>query len=550
MNQQELAALCQNAADHSVIRLEKQTIHVWSDQCPVFTGCHLSNTASFEENPRGERPVPIFMKDKTGVTLDGGGTEVVLHGVLTPFLFDRCRGITLKNFTFDYAHPTMSEFTILENDGEGGAVIRVAADSLFDIVDGRLLWHGEPGGDGAYLWQYGYRGERCLSMLRDPETEETRFFPPEAGRRFPSAPEFQVTERLDSRTLRVRLREKDACFPAGNTVQTRDTARTQAGGCFHFCKDAVLENVAIRAMNGFGILAQCCENVTFRGLDITPGPERTIASNADFLHVSGCRGRMLVENCVLAQGHDDFVNVHGVHLEIVGRAGKALRVRFPNPNTWGFPVFAPGDRADFICRRTLLPYGGGTVEAARMMGLTEMELTFREEPAARVGDCVENASAEPEIVIRGNHFGPSMGRGILCTSRGRTVIEDNVFYRTGGAVLCVCDDCNFWYESGYAADVVFRRNRVEGCGYGPVPGQPQPVISVEPQVVEPGFSGFVHGKIAVTDNDFSGTVDKAPLADVKWTQEFLFAGNRADKTPALSLHCVGRFQEGLDGTDF
>ena len=60
------------------------------------------------------------------------------------------------------------------------------------------------------------------------------------------------------------------------------------------------------------------------------------------------------------------------------------------------------------------------------------ELTFREEPAARLGDCVENASAEPEIVIRGNHFGPSMGRGILCTSRGRTVIEDNVFYRTGG----------------------------------------------------------------------------------------------------------------------
>ena len=143
-----------------------------------------------------------------------------------------------------------------------------------------------------------------------------------------------------------------------------------------------------------------------------------------------------------------------------------------------------------------------------------------------------------------------MGRGILCTSRGRTVIEDNVFYRTGGAVLCVCDDCNFWYESGYTTDVAFRRNRVEGCGYGPVPGQPQPVISVEPQVMEPGFSGFVHGKIAVTDNDFSGTVDKAPLADVKWTQEFLFAGNRADKTPALSLHCVGRFQEGLDGTDF
>ena len=257
MNQQELAALCQNAADHSVIRLEKQTIHVWSDQCPVFTGCHLSNTASFEENPRGERPVPIFMKGKTGVTLDGGGTKVVLHGVTTPFLFDRCRGITLRNFTFDYAHPTMSEFTILENDGEGGAVIRAAADSLFDIADGLLLWHGETGRDGSYLWQYGYRGERCLSMRWDPETEETRFFPPEEGRRFPSAPEFQVTERLDPRTLRVRLREKDACFPAGNTVQTRDTARTQAGGCFHFCKDAVLENVAIRAMNGFGILAQC-----------------------------------------------------------------------------------------------------------------------------------------------------------------------------------------------------------------------------------------------------------------------------------------------------
>ena len=132
MNAQELAVLCRNAADHETIRLEKQRIHVWSDQCPKVSGYHFSNTATVEENPRGERPVPLFLKGKKGVTLDGGGTEIIIHGILTPFLLDGCQGVTLKNFTFDYVHPTMSEFTILQNDGQGNVVIRIAPDSLFD----------------------------------------------------------------------------------------------------------------------------------------------------------------------------------------------------------------------------------------------------------------------------------------------------------------------------------------------------------------------------------------------------------------------------------
>ena len=109
-----------------------------------------------------------------------------------------------------------------------------------------------------------------------------------------------------------------------------------------------MENVTIHAINGFGILSQYCENVTFRSLTIVPREGRTIASNADFIHASGCSGQFIVENCKMAEGHDDFINIHGTHLQIVNQEGRYLRVRFVNPNTWGFPAFNSGDTIDYI----------------------------------------------------------------------------------------------------------------------------------------------------------------------------------------------------------
>ncbi len=548
---QELFRACAAAPDGATIALSPGArFDVWSDDCPVMDGYHLSNTAGLAENPLGRRPVCMYMKGKRHITIEGNGASVIIHGVITPILFDGCEDLTLRNFTVDYAHPTMSEFTIEEALGDGRFRIRIAPDTLYDLTDTpsgrRILWHSERGQGGEYLWQCDYRDDMVLSMRKDPATEFTQMMGVDADTvRFPIIPLFSEIERdeADERVLIVKLKNPEAYFPVGCTVQSRHTMRDQVGGAFVCCRRVTCQNLTIRAMHGLGLLGQNCEDITYDGLDITPAPGRTVASNADFFHFAGCSGRITIQNCTASDGHDDFVNAHGIHLKVIEAEGTRLRVRFMHVASRGFAAVFPGDEIDFIDRETLLPYGTATVCTATLVSDTDHIIELTAPADVRVGDVIENATRTPALHIHHNRFGPFTGRGILCTTRRPVLIENNVFYKTGGNVLCIEDDCNFWYESGYTTDVTFRDNDIIECGYGSLGRGAVPVISVNPQVLRPTTTGkdgsespvYVHDRIAVTGNRFRFTDRVSATVEVKYTRHFLFKDNICDRAPVFEM---------------
>ncbi len=554
---EELFSLCQSIPNDSVLALVPgKTYDVYSDTCPVYEGYHFSNTAGYEENPRGFRPVCLYMKGKKHITVAGSGAKILLHGAMTPFLFDNCEDLTLRDFTVDYAHPTMGEFTILAKEEDGSYRIRIAPDNLFDIVDNRILWHGERGKNGEYLWSFDYRHNMVLSMRCDPETEFVQMMGIEENR-FPSVPAFSRIEQdaAAPHLLRVTPEDPNAFFPVGCTVQSRNTVRDQIGGAFVCCRGVLCEHLTIRAMHGLGLLGQFSRDITYDGLDITPGEGRTVASNADFFQFSGCSGLCEIKNCTCAGGHDDFVNAHGTHVKIIEAEGRRLRVRFMHFASRGFRAFFDGDDIDFIHNETLLPYASAKVLHSECINDTDHLLTLTEPIPASVrgGDVIENATWTPALHIHDNRFGPSTGRGILCTTRKPVLIENNVFYKTGGNVLCIEDDCNFWYESGYTTDVTFRQNEIVECGYGSLGRGAVPVISINPQVLRPTVTNengteipvYVHGDIRVTDNRFLFTDRVSTLVEVKYTKHFVFRGNACNRTPTFDAVNVAALDTDL-----
>ncbi len=543
MTTNEFTALCENVRDGQTIKLENaQRFDVFSDDCRVVEGYHFSNTASIEENGKGIRPVFLYMKNKKNVVIDGNGSSVIIHGIMTPFVIDGCENVVLKNFTIDYATPTMVEFLIEKDLGDRWYLIRIAKDTLFDIQGSDIIWHGEKNKQGEYYWQYHYRDNMMIAMQRDPVTEYTQMMNIDT-QRFPCVPEFCAIEQLDEKLLKVRLASDTAYFPVGRTVQTRYTMREQIGGAFVNCKNALCENITIRAMHGLGLLAQMSENVTFNRMNITPAEGRTIASNADFFQISGCSGTVTIENCVCAEGHDDFINAHGTHLRIIEANGKTLKVRYMEAHSHGFAAFFEGDEIECINRNTLLPYASGKVKTVDFVNDTDFVLQLEEEIEAICGDVVENVTRTPALVVRNNRFGPSTGRGVLCTTRRKVLIENNVFYKTGGNVLCIEDDCNFWFESGYTTDVVFRNNEVIECGYGSLGRGEVPIVSINPQVLDHSQPVYVHKRIEISGNKFTffkdvPTVidnvfhlreDVPVIVDVKYTEEFIFKDNEVNR---------------------
>ena len=112
----ELSSIFMNIGSGETVVLEKNKIYdVRQDDSFEVEGYFCTNTAKKHENPNGLRRSAVFIKEKKNITIDGNGATLLVHGKMTPFLFDKCENITVKNLTVDYACPTMTEFEILSN---------------------------------------------------------------------------------------------------------------------------------------------------------------------------------------------------------------------------------------------------------------------------------------------------------------------------------------------------------------------------------------------------------------------------------------------------
>ena len=60
-------------------------------------------------------------------------------------------------------------------------------------------------------------------------------------------------------------------------------------------------------------------------------------------------------------------------------------------------------------------------------------------------DVVENLAYVPDVTISGAYFSRVPTRGILMTTRGKVVIENNVIHTPMRQALHIADDADSWY---------------------------------------------------------------------------------------------------------
>lgn len=464
--------ICLSPADYHISR-----------RCSTPVACHISNTASEHENPDPTKHVGLLLRGLRDVTVDGCGARLVTHGEMTAFVIDSCARVTLKNFTLEAADPTVPELTVTETDSVS-VTFRITEPSRFAVTPGgrlRLTGEGWEIGDDA-IAQVFYPDRNVTLRCQSPLTGYLRAT--------------QVSEHA------VRLEYPRAPHvSAGETYQLRHSIRNEVCGFINRSLDVRLENLDLNFMGNFGIVGQFSENITYDGLRCCPDSlsRRTCAGFADFLQLSGCRGLVRIVNSRFEGSQDDPVNIHGTHLQVLDaeRPTRRLTVRYMHPQTFGFPPCQPGDSIEIVDRGTLMACGSARVDAVEPLDLYRYRLTL-DAPLPDMADvtdfAVENITWTPEVEIIGNYFGRTPTRGILITTRRRSVIAGNTFHAIPMPSILVSDDARSWYESGPVRDLTICGNRFIGCA--------SPVIEVKPEVSRD--AGCVHGHIVITDNIFEG----------------------------------------------
>ncbi len=494
----DLSTLFLNINDADCVVLGKDRIYdVKPEDSFNLTGYFCSNSAKKDENPDGVRYTAIYLKNKKNITIDGNGAVIMVHGKMTPVLFYGCENVVIKNLVIDYAVPTMTEFSVLESAG-GKIKIRINPESIYKVENNVLYWLGENGDDGKPYWEGACNVQKRYFKVFNPENETSRDF---------NRDNLTFSELYDmgNGIVEGTLVNPETEIHKGEIFQTRSIVRDQVGSMFERCKNLTFLNLRVKFMHGLGMVNQFSENITFRNCDFTPKEGRTIASTADFFQFSGCKGKIIIENCKARGAQDDYINVHGTHLRIIecDRNKNSMLVRFMHPETWGFQAFEAGDSIEFIRWDTLAPYCKANVTAYEKLNDTDIRVfaDFIPDDVIEGKDVLENVTYTPDLYVRNCSFGPTSGRGILCTTRGEVIIENNRFYKLWGPALLIEDDCNFWFESGLTKHITFRNNDVVCCNFANNK-EGAPVIQFTPKIMDETFEGFVHERLTVKGNNF------------------------------------------------
>ncbi|MCX5647626.1 MAG: right-handed parallel beta-helix repeat-containing protein, partial [Planctomycetota bacterium] len=421
----------------------------------------------------------VVAKGLRGVTIDGGGAELVGHDLAEMFRFDGdSADLVIRNLQFDWDPLPFTGGKVVAR-GEKSFDLEAVAPHVaragvliqgvlgFDPQEGRMARRG--------LDHYQREGE-----CRTP------------------------TELVSPGVMRVFVSQPGAVPPLGANV----IARHQIYGMNVFtvigCDNVRLENVTVYACPGMGLYADSCKDFTLRNfrVEVKPGSGRWMTTEADATHFNNCRGRITFEDCLFERMGDDATNFHLMYSVVRERVDERTVRLVMGRGGGGWPAMPrQGDVLEFGGgENPLVPYAAVTVAAVERDAPGKAAVVhFTEALPAQVakGHVVANTSTAPSVRIQRCTVRQNRARGMLVQTRD-VVIEDCDFEDISGAALHICSDANYWWEGLGTRNVTIRGSRFSRCNFGAArrAGVIDLFAEVGPRLAGPG----VHRGIVIENN--------------------------------------------------
>ncbi|MCR5183315.1 MAG: hypothetical protein K6B46_01265 [Opitutales bacterium] len=489
---------------NKVLSLKKGVYHFYASNAAVKK-LYVSN----HDQPVSHR-VQLPLTGLKNYTLDGNGSTFVFHGDSLGILLKDCDNVTLKNLTLDYARPMVSEAKVIAfKDGKTQIELDKKAFP-YEVKNGRLVFIFD-------------NCERVCStaIAFNGKTQEI----------VEGTSDIVIGgAELDGNGavwLKQDLRKNGVGVAVGDVLAMRSYDRPHPCICVYNADNVRFENVVIHTSLGMGLLAQRSKNLTFSGGGVFPREGACSSTAADATHFSNMRGLVKVENAKFVGMLDDAINVHSTCLKIVEKIDdKRLKLQYMHPQAIGFEVFGAGENLRFIKAKTLENGEKVRVRSVETLSPTQIVVTLENPVPADVvvGDAVENADYQPEVIFSGNYVAKNRARGALFTTPQKIICENNKFHNVAGSAILLAGDAAGWYESGACEDVVIRKNEFVNNLTSRFQFT-NAIISIYPSVNDlDAQKQFYHRNILICDNVFK-TFD-VPLLFAISTDNLKFERNK------------------------
>jgi hypothetical protein len=479
------------------------------------------------------RRCPIFIEGFKDFTIDGMQSDFIYHDRMQPITIDSGTNIIIKNINIDWDVPMTAQGQIMAV-ADNYIDIAINEESPYEIENGKIFFLGE-----------GWKSELTDIMEFD---KTTTFIASGCGDGCLGNGFYSYNANEINRGL-VRINYKIERKPGtGNYLALRHSARDHAGTFIVNSKNVTIENMNMYQNAGLGILSQYSENLTFNNVHCVPNTfkKRIYAGHDDGLHFSNCKGQITVNRCRFIGLMDDPINVHGTSVQIIEKINdRKLLCKFMHDQSIGTVWARSGETVGFIENEAMNTFGTAVVESFTAKNTREFEIIFKEAlpPATAVGDAVENLTWVPDVLIANSFFGSCRARGVLVTTPGKVIIENNVFESSGSAIL-IAGDANGWFESGAVKNVLIRNNIFNDACLTSVFQFCDAIISVYPEIPALKSDKPFHRNIRIEKNTFNPF--DYPVLYAKSTEGLYFNNNTIKRSTRFTAYHWRKFMITLE----
>lgn len=489
--------------------------------------CNIAN------NDDGMKRVVFLLDGLEDFEVDGDGSLFMCHDHMVPFEAEGCRNLRLSNFSVDWASPFYLQGQVVRVDEAANSFdMEILDECSWELQGRRLAWSNKRGAttDNWYFMappmqkDVVWYQDLYWNIWYDPETKAPAYCDELTTRVMEwnfALDRPAVVSDLGGGTVRLT----DACeeLPREGwilvSIGLRSPNRLSPAIHIAGCEGVEVENVTVHHAAGMALVAESSENIILCNYNVMlpEGSPRIVTATADATHFVGCKGDIVLEGCTFENMLDDGTNIHNVYAEVARAAGpNSLVMTFGHSQHQGFRFAFLGEQVALTDARTLRPYRTLTVDRVEAVNSHAFEVTFREEigDGLRSGSVAENLTRQPDVVIRECEVRRNRARGILISTSGKVLVENNRFLKCTYAGIMLSGDANYWFESGHVGDLTVRGNLFEDQGL--VTGN-APVLCIIPEVGDGSDpSWFYHRNIVFegnTVNSFSRVLVEARSAE-------------------------------------
>ncbi len=445
----------------------------------------------FESNTTNGKPknLSVLMKNLKNISIEGNFATFMYHGKVQPITLENCQNIKIRNLFFDFATPTSAEAEVLDVTPTYFTIKIDKSQYPYSIKNKKITFNiGDHSND-----PYAFIEFNTKYQIVEPNTGDRGWG--------------NTTVEEDSAGYLKIFYSNPNQFPKKeNYIVIRYGERTHAGIFILNSSDITLQNVNLYQTDGLGILGQFSKNLNFFSCSVVPnraGNRKFLSSHDDGFHFSGCSGLIQMDNCETFGLMDDALNVHGTYTQITKISKNKVRARFMHHQSTGLEWGRVGETVAFVDNKSMVTLSVGVIKKYRKIDQNQFEITFENEvpQTLQKGMALENLTCYPDLLIKNSRFRSGRARGLLISTQGKVLIEDNIFETSGCAIL-VAGDANYWFESGPVTNLVIRDNIFRYSCMTTIYQFCEAVISIYPQVPELDPEFPYHSNIRIENNSF------------------------------------------------